>query len=41
MNPRDWSMAKQSSLKVENWGPKVPKKADVKRDGVLSSQNYN
>ena len=34
MNPRLWSLAKQSSFKVENSGPKVPKQDEVKRDGV-------
>ena len=32
MNPRQWSLAKQSSLKVENRGLKVPKQAEAKRD---------
>ena len=27
MNPHQWSLAKQSSFKVENDGPKVPKQA--------------
>ena len=30
-----------SSLKVENEGPKVPKQAEAKRDGVINQQNYN
>ena len=29
-DPRHWSLAKQSSLKVENGGPKVPKQAEAK-----------
>ena len=41
MNPRQWSLAKQSSLKVENGGPKVPKRAEAKRDGVINLHNYN
>ena len=45
MNPRQWSLAKQStSLKVENGGPKVPKKKKTswsQRDGVINQQNYN
>ena len=41
MNPRQWSLAKQSSLKVENGGPKVPKQAEAKRDGVINPQNCN
>ena len=31
--PRQWSWAKQSSLKVENSSPKVPKQAEANRDG--------
>ena len=30
MNPRQWSLAKQRSLKIENGGPKVPKQAKSK-----------
>ena len=41
MNPRQWSYAKQSSLKVENDCPKVPKQAETKRDGLITPQNYN
>ena len=41
MNPRQWSLAKQSSLNVENRGPNVPKQAEVKRDGVINLLNYN
>ena len=41
MNPRQWSSAKQSSLKVEHRGPKVPKQAEAKRDGVINPQNQN
>ena len=36
MNPRQWSLAKQSSFKVENDGPKVPKQAETKRNGVIN-----
>ena len=41
MNPHQWSLAKQSSLKVKNDGPKVPKQADAEKVGVLNLQNYN
>ena len=41
MNPHQWSLAKQSSSKVKNNGPKVPKQAEAKRDGVINPQNYN
>ena len=42
MNPSQWSLAKQRSLKVENIGPKVPKQAEAKRDGVKKTpHNYN
>ena len=41
MNPLQWSLSKQSSLQVENGGPKVPKQAEVKRDGAINPQNYN
>ena len=41
MDPHQWSLAKQSSLKVENGSPKVPKQAEAKRDGVINPQNYN
>ena len=27
--------------RVENDGPKVPKQAEAKRDGVINTQNYN
>ena len=40
MNARQWSFAKQSSFKEENGGPKVPKQAVAKRNGVINSQNY-
>ena len=40
MKPYQWSLANQSSLKVENDGPKVPKQAEAKRDGVINPQNY-
>ena len=38
MNPRQWSLAKQSSLKIENSGSKMPKQAESKRDGVINPQ---
>ena len=41
MNPRQWSLAKQSSLKVEYRGPKVPKQAGAKRDCVINPQHDN
>ena len=41
MNPRQFSFAKQSSLKIANGGPKVPKQAEAKRDDVENPQNYN
>ena len=41
MNHRQWSLAIQSSLKGENSGPKVPKQAEAKRDGMINLQNYN
>ena len=41
MNPRQWSLAKQSSLKVAKCGPKEPTQAEAKRDGVINPQNYN
>ena len=41
MNPRQWSLVKQSSLKVENIGPKVPKQAKAEWDGVINPPNYN
>ena len=41
MNPHQWSVAKQSSLKAENDSPKVQKQAEAKRDGVINPQNYN
>ena len=41
MNPRQWNLAKQSSLRVANGGPKVPKPAEPKRDGVINPQNNN
>ena len=40
MNPRQWSLAKQISLKVANSVPKVPKHAEAKTDGVINPQNY-
>ena len=41
MHPRQWSLAKQRSLNVENGRPKVQKQAGAKRDGVINPQNYN
>ena len=41
MNPRQWSLVKQSSLKDANSGPNVSKQAEAKRDGVINPQNYN
>ena len=41
LNPRQWSFAKRSKLKVEKWCPKVPNQAKAKRDGVINPQNYN
>ena len=41
LNPRQWSLAKQSKLKVEKWCQKVPYEAKAKRDGVINPQNYN
>ena len=38
MNPRQWSLAKQCSLKIKNDGPNVQKQADAKRDGVINPQ---
>ena len=36
MNPHQWSLAKPSSLKVENDSPKVPKQPEAKKDGVIN-----
>ena len=36
MKSRQYSLAKQRSLKDENGGPKVPKQAEPKRDGVIN-----
>ena len=33
--------AKQSSLNVEKWCPKMPKQGEAKRDCVNNPQNYN
>ena len=46
INPHQWSLSKQSSLKVEKDSPKVPKQAEVKRGGVIThkitiSINFN
>ena len=41
MNPRQWSLAKQSSLTDENGGPKVPKQAEAKKDCVINPLNNN
>ena len=38
MNPRQWSLAKQSSLNVENGGPK---QAEAKRYWVINPRYYN
>ena len=40
-NPRQWSLAKESSLKSWKCIPKVPKQGKAKRDGVINPQNYN
>ena len=36
MNPHQWSLVKQSSLKVENSGLKVPKQSEAKMGGVIT-----
>ena len=44
MNPRQWSLVKQStcSLKVAKGVPKVLKQAEAKRDGVKKTpKNYD
>ena len=41
MNPHQSSWAKQSSLKIENDSPKVPKQAEANRDGVINPQSFN
>ena len=41
MIPRQWSLTKQSSLKVEHGDLKVSKQAEAKRDGVINQENYN
>ena len=41
MNPHQWSLPKQSSLKVKSDIQKVPNQAKAKRDGVINPQNYN
>ena len=41
MNPRQWSLAKQSRIKVANGGPEVPNQAEARRDGVINPQIYN
>ena len=41
MNRHQWFLVKQRSLKVDNGGPKVPKQAEAKRDGVINLQSYN
>ena len=38
MNTHQWSLAKQSSLKVENDRSKVPKQDKAKRDGAINPQ---
>ena len=42
LNPRRWSLAKQSSLQmVENWYQQSAEiQAEAKRDGVITPQNY-
>ena len=41
LNPRQWSLAKQSSSeKLKSDAQKVPKEAKAKRDGVINPQNY-
>ena len=41
LNPRQWSLAKQSSLKSWSDAQNVPKQTKAKRDGVINPQNYN
>ena len=41
MNPRQWSLAKQSFSKVEMIARKCQNQAEAKRDGVINLQNYN
>ena len=41
MNPHQWSLAKQSSLKVANDGQKVPKQAEAKRDNQQYDNNHS
>ena len=41
LKPRQWSLAKQSSLKRWKVMPKMSKQAEAKRDGVINPQNYN
>ena len=44
LNPRQWSLAKESTNVVEklkNNAPKVPKEAKAKWDGVINPQNNN
>ena len=41
LNPRQWSLAKQSSLKIKSDAQKVPKQAKAKRGGEINPQIYN
>ena len=42
LNPRQWSLAKQSTFKrLKSDVQKGPKQAQAKRDGVINPQNYN
>ena len=39
LNPRQWSLAKQNSLKSD--AQKVPKQAKAKRDDAINPKNNN
>ena len=39
--PLSVSIAKESSFKLENVCPRVPKQGKAKMDGVINPQNYN
>ena len=41
MNPRQWSLAKQSCFKVEMIARRCQNQAEAKRDGAINPQNYN
>ena len=41
MNPRQGAFAKERSFKDANGGPKVPKQAEAKEDGVINPKIYN